>query len=119
MVLVAISLCIGPFPKGNEKLRALAGPDQAGIFPGEGEIRFNLVPTTCLSRLQRRLRDTCLNRVPPAEPPRSFPFQSTKNAAAPHGCAASCCEWFQSAREPELRDCRVRSAADRNYPEAT
>src|SRR6266446_6904778 len=72
----------------------------------------------CLSRPLPWRPGIFPNPVPPAEPPHSFLFPAKKNAAAPHECAASCCEWFQSAPEPVPTSCQVRSATDRNSPAA-
>src|ERR1039458_8884713 len=109
MVLVAIDLCIGPFPKAQQE-NSDANHYQIGTFAGKNEF----VLPAAAARLAHRHHPapqrpgTGFRRspVPPAEPPRSTLFPATKNAASPHGCAASCCEWFQSVRVPEPTDCR-------------
>src|ERR1700722_14791537 len=67
-------------------------------------------------RRQRPPDGFCRNPVLPAEPQRSSLFPATKNAASSRECATSCCEWFQSVRAPEPRNCPAPAAADPNFP---
>src|ERR1700692_3077552 len=87
---------------------ALSPPSNLRPLPGDTVPGF--------MRPQRPPDGFCRNPVPPAEPQRSSLFPTTKNAASSRGCATSCCEWFQSVRAPEPRNCPAPAAADPNFP---